>query len=409
MRTLGGSHANTHFISQKPQLRLFLLLQKRSKKAMKFKEALENYFNRVSIIKKGVAQERFRIQQLSRSFLGELEVLEINSVHIATYRDERLGSLNMRTQKKISPATVRLELSLLSNFFEIARTEWGLCDDNPVKKVRKPKTPPGRDRRLTPREERKILRYCQGQNNIELLSIVVFAVETAMRQGEILGLCWENVNLSQRVATLHETKNGTKRDVPLTLLAREMLLKMGARPEGRIFTYTSNGLKSTWRFMLQKLLIEDLHFHDLRHEAVSRLFEKGTLDMMEISAISGHKSLSMLKRYTHLKAHKLVRKLEAPRNQGRAAVLSNFVPYPVQVKATEGKYTVRLLDFDGVQVEAANLPEAIERAQTKLIRLILLSMKQSRPLPPPDQYLDAVPYGSLLMIDPLSEAMEEVC
>src|SRR5690606_27564609 len=98
-----------------------------------------------------------------------------------------------------------------------------------------------------------------------------------------------------------------------------------------------------------------------------------TLDMMEISAISGHKSLSMLKRYTHLKAHKLVRKLEAPRNQGRAAVLSNFVPYPVQVKVTEGKCTVRLLDFDGVQVEAANLPEAIERAQTKLIRLILIS------------------------------------
>lgn len=370
------------------------------------RKALEIYRSKVSILKKGYAQERFRIQQLAHSALGELIVDEITSVHIATYRDERLEMLNSRTKKKISPATVRLEMSLLSNFFDVARIEWGFCDGNPVKNVRKPKNPPGRDRRLTPREEQLILRYCSSHKNSELHSIIAFAIETAMRQGEILKLHWEHVNLSQRVATLHDTKNGSRRDVPLSLRARDMLMRLGPQSTGRIFSYTSNGLKSTWRFMLQRLSIEDLHFHDLRHEAVSRLFEKGTLDMMEISAISGHKSLAMLKRYTHLRAQKLVRKLEAPKHQGRAAVLNNLVPYPAEVRVMDGRVVVRILDFEGVVAEADVLNEAVELAQNKLLRHILTRMKQSLPLPQPDQYLEPVPQDRVLMIDPLSETYD---
>lgn len=233
---------------------------------IKLSEALEIYKNKVSILKKGLTQEKYRIQKISNSFLGSMAVNEITSVNIATYRDERLVELNPRNKKPLSPATVRLEMSLLSNFFDIARIEWGFCENNPVKNVRKPKTPPGRDRRLTPREDRLIQRYCHAHSNHDLLSIFVFAVETAMRQGEILKLRWEDVNFSQRVAILYDTKNGSRRDVPLSLLARDMLLRLGAKPQGRIFSYTSNGLKSSWRFMLNKLDIEDLHFHDLRHE-----------------------------------------------------------------------------------------------------------------------------------------------
>ena len=88
-----------------------------------------------------------------------------------------------------------------------------------------------------------------------------------------------------------ETKNGTKRDVPLSRKARDALIRMGVHTKGRVFRYTAEGLKSTWRFMLLKLGIEDLHFHDLRHHAITKLFQLGTLDMMEIAAISGHKSL----------------------------------------------------------------------------------------------------------------------
>lgn len=154
-------------------------------------EALEKYRRSVSVLKKGYAQEKYRIVQISRSFLGSLIVRNVTSVNIASYRDQRLANLNPRTGKPISPSTVRLEMSLLSHMFEIGRIEWGICDANPVSNVRKPKIPPGRDRILTAREERLILRYAHAHTNIDLYSIIVLAIETAMRQGEILKLQWE--------------------------------------------------------------------------------------------------------------------------------------------------------------------------------------------------------------------------
>lgn len=224
---------------------------------------LQRYLREVSILKRGYGQEKFRIEQLCRSPLGAKIAREVTSVDVATYRDQRLQQLNPRTKKPLSPATVRLELSLLSNFFDIGRIEWGICGDNPVKNVRKPPPAPGRDRRLTAREERQIMRYCFKHANRELLSIVVLALETAMRQGEILALSWEHINLKSRIAHLPQTKNGTKRDVPLSVKARDALVRLGVQSKGKVFTYTPAGLKSTWRYMLQQLGIENLHFHDL--------------------------------------------------------------------------------------------------------------------------------------------------
>lgn len=193
------------------------------------RNGLEHYKNRVSILKKGFAQERYRIDQIARSFLGEKITREVTSVDIATYRDQRLAEINPRTKRPLSPATVRLEMSLLSNYFDIGRIEWGFADENPVKNVRKPKVPPGRDRTLTAREERLILRYCHDHSNRSLYSIVVLALETAMRQGEILKLRWEHINLKTRIAHLPETKNGSKRDVPLSLKARDALIRLGVK------------------------------------------------------------------------------------------------------------------------------------------------------------------------------------
>lgn len=244
------------------------------------REGLERYRTQISILKKGYAQEKYRIETICRSFLGTKITRSITSVDIATYRDQRLSEINPRTGRPLATSTVRLEMSLLSNYFDVGRIEWGICDANPVANVRKPKAPPGRDRRLTAREERLILRYCHGHQNIDLYSIVVLALETAMRQGEILKLRWEHLNLKTRIAHLPETKNGSKRDVPLSVKARDALIRMGVKTNGRVFGYTAQGLKSTWRFMLIKLGIEDLHFHDLRHEAISRLFELGSLDML---------------------------------------------------------------------------------------------------------------------------------
>lgn len=364
--------------------------------------ALLHYQTRVSILKKGYEQEKYRIAQISRSFLGGKAPKDVTSVDIATYRDQRLQEINPKTRKPMATSTVRLELSLLSNFFDIARIEWGWCDENPVSKVRKPKPPPGRDRRLTPREERLILRHAHKHPNPELYSIIVLALETAMRQGEILRLQWEHAHLKSRIAHLPETKNGTKRDVPLSLKARDALIRLGVQSKGRVFHYTAQGLKSSWKFMLRKLSIVDLHFHDCRHEAISRLFELGTLDVMEIAAISGHKSLAMLKRYTHLKAQKLVRKLEGQKHKGRQVVIDHLIPYPAAVEEQDGAVRVRLLDFDDLVGTAPSADLAIRVAQDALLRRIINLMRESAPIPPPDQYLDAVDEHRVVMIDPLA-------
>lgn len=367
---------------------------------------LDQYKKKVSILKRGYVQEAYRINQISKSLLGKKTPRNITTVDIAKYRDQRLLEINPRTKKQISPATVRLEMSLLSHFFDIARIEWGICDSNPVSNVRKPKPAPGRDRRLTAREERLILRYCFNHSNSEIYSIVVIALETAMRQGEILQLKWEHVNLKTRIAHLPETKNGTKRDVPLSIKAKDALVRMGVKSSGKVFDYTANGLKSTWRFMLKKLSIEDLHFHDLRHEAVSRLFELGTLDMMEIAHISGHKSLSMLKRYTHLKSGLLVKKLEGNRHRGRQTVITHLIPYPACIeKDGESNIKLRILDFEDLEVSAPCRDSAIRIAQDALLRRIVSLMKASEAIPQPDQYLELIDEKRLVMVDPLASEM----
>ncbi len=367
-------------------------------------EGLAHYLAHVSILKKSYLTEKIRVQQLQRApiFVGR-RVRDITSVDIATYRDSRLAVTNPRTGRPLRTSTVRLELSLLSNFFEIARIEWGLCDANPVANVRKPKIPPGRDRRLTAREERLILRYCHNHVNPELYSIVILALETACRQGEILRLRHEHINLKSRVAHLPETKNGTKRDVPLTSRARDAIVRLGTKPAGPVFRISGPGLKSSWRFMLQRLGITDLHFHDLRHEAVSRLFESGLLDMMEVAAISGHKSLMMLKRYTHLRAERLAKKLEGPRRNRHRAVLDQLIPYPAALHHGPDGIYLRLLDFDDCVVgPVAQQTEAVRLGQDALLRKILSLMQAGEVVPPPDQYLTPVEPMSLLMIDPMA-------
>ncbi|MGF0335773.1 tyrosine-type recombinase/integrase [Ectopseudomonas toyotomiensis] len=366
-------------------------------------EGLKLYREKVSILKKGYAQESYRIDALVRAPMASKVMRDIQSPDIADYRDWRLGQKNLRTGKPISAATVRLEMSLLSSVFDVARIEWGACGPNPVTDVRKPAPPPGRDRRLQPREERRIMRYCHNHPTFELYSVIVLALETAMRQGEILKLQWSHINLRQGIAHLPETKNGSKRDVPLSVKAREAIMRLGVKTQGRVFGYTSNGLKSAWRLMNMRLGIEDLHFHDLRHEATSRLFELGTLDMMEVAAITGHKSLSMLKRYTHLRAVRLVKKLEGHKHRGHLAVLGHLVPYPAIAEQTPDGTVVRVLDFEGLQATASTAEQAIRSAQDALLRHLMVSLRDKLPVPQPDQYLDLVDEDDVIMLDPLSQ------
>lgn len=179
----------------------------RSLRPCTLKKALDRYCRTVSRYKRGARQEHWRITVLRRAPVADKLLHEITSVDIAAYRDMRLATINPKTGKPLSGNTVRLEMALLSDLFDIARHEWAACRENPVSVVRKPKIPPGRDRRLLPLEERKLLRgAARMASGKEITTMIILAVETAMRQGELLALRWENINLRLGVAHLPQTK-----------------------------------------------------------------------------------------------------------------------------------------------------------------------------------------------------------
>ncbi|MFJ5508768.1 site-specific integrase [Pectobacterium jejuense] len=358
-------------------------MKKRIKKIL-LSKALDKYFSTVSRHKRGQLQEFYRINVIKRSRLANRNMDEISSIDIAEYRDNRLSEFNARTQKPISANTVRLELALLSALYNLAKVEWGTCSINPVENVRKPTVSSGRTRRLTTQEELQLTRYFKDKNP-ELLAIFQIALETGMRQGEILSLRWEYTDLRLGVAHLPLTKNGTSRDVPLSSKARQILCGLGERPHhenGYIFSYTSSGFKSAWRVALKALAIDDLHFHDLRHEAISRFFELGTLNVMEVAAISGHKSMNMLKRYTHLRATHLVSKLDAHKKQAKK-LASIFVPYPADIDVDDTTVTLKFSDLDNLSVTASTHDDALKIASVELLRFQAIAAKNGKRLPPP--------------------------
>ncbi|MCR2831102.1 site-specific integrase [Acidithiobacillus ferrooxidans] len=266
------------------------------------KECLERYAEEIIPTKKGDGRREL-------GFIRQWQTRPISCRFMAAIdgQDVSASIKEMEAEGKAAN-TIRLHLALLSHLFEVARKEWRMASlTNPVELVRKPKLPQGRDRRLVADEETRLLSACQSVNP-ELAAIVGFAIETAMRQGEIIGMTWTMVDLRRRVVHLPDTKNGQARDVPLSTAAERILAALPRRMDGKVWTYTQEGMRASWRRALMQAAITGLHFHDLRHEATSRLFEKG-FNPMEVSAITGHKTLQMLKRYTHLRAEDLAKRM----------------------------------------------------------------------------------------------------
>lgn len=355
---------------------------------------LDNYLTIVSPLKKGFEQEKYRAKPLG-SYFGEVPFFEITPQMIANYRDERLSTPHPRNPNKtLSASTVKLEMMMLSHIYTVAAIEWGIAIDNPVLKVRKPKIPPGRNRRLSQKEYNRIMRAAHAHQNKELYPIIVIAIETAMRQGEILSLRWENISWKKRVAHLPYTKNGSARDVPLSSAAVHVFKHyLKQKHDGKVFSYSNAGVKSTWRCLINSLKIEDLHFHDLRHEAISRLFEKG-LDMLEVATISGHKSLSMLKRYTHLQAYKLVPKLDPKKKMAKKAdtqLLKDYiVPYPAIVKKKAKLCTVDFYDFIDLRISGRNCDAVMTEAKSALLKKIVTLIHNGEMPPKPTESIEQV-------------------
>ncbi len=282
-------------------------------------EALGRYADTVTIRKKNHAPELARIRQWQRRSVAELSLARFGGKELA----DVVGDMEVEGK---SPNTIRLHLAVLSHLFKVARTEWGMTSlVNPVELVRKPKLPQGRDRRLVGDEEPRLLTVCKESGNPWLLPAVRFAIETAMRAGEILetrgkadkngerliqteGLLWKHVDLNRQIALLPQTKNGTARTVPLSTTAVSILNGIPRSLDGKVFGTTYESIHSAFVQTCKQAGIEGLRFHDLRHEATSRFFEKG-LNPMQVAAITGHKTLQMLKRYTHLRAEDLAKML----------------------------------------------------------------------------------------------------
>ncbi len=309
-----------------------------------FAKALKMYAEQVTSKKRSSDSELSRIKVLLRHPLALRSIASIRGADMASYRDERLA-------EGLAPATVRRELALISHVFTIARKEWRMESlSNPVELIRQPSVDDARDRRILTSdvwqhldgnlvcehldELEMIYRYSRSN---ELPQIVRFAVETGMRRSEISGLLRTNVDLKKRTAFLSLTKNGSSRGVPLSSQAAAIVKHQPKLQDGRVFrsqpdTITKAFLdalgdargayevglgmhlrtegvepeKAAKRIAEDPFLV-DLRFHDLRHEATSRLAE--IFPLHELTKITGHQDTRMLMRYYHPRAEDLAKKL----------------------------------------------------------------------------------------------------
>lgn len=305
-------------------------------------EALCRYETEVVPFKKGAVQERSVIRICKELPLASRTLASIRGADVARLRDEWL--------KEYQPATVLRRLALLSHVFSMARKEWGMESlSNPLELVRKPQPDNARTRRIAAsvgasaceqgEDEDKTRRASEGEieriiaasGSDHLPALVTLALETAMRRSELVNLRWEHVDLHRRVAHLPSTKNGSARDVPLSSKAVAVLDGLAALSgdntpgSGKVFAIRADAVTRAFERAVERArqrylqeceasgqpadpqFLSDLRFHDLRHEATSRLAE--IFPMHELTKITGHKDPRMLMRYYHPKAEDLAKKL----------------------------------------------------------------------------------------------------
>jgi integrase len=227
---------------------------------------------------------------------------ELRSEDFAAYRDERL--------REVKPSTVRRQLAIIKHVLAIARDEWSVpIQSNPLTRLQFNGADQRRERRLRPGEQERLLVSARQCRNQLIAPIVILALETAMRRGELLAIKNEHIDISKRTLLIPDSKNGRARTIPLSVQAVELVTAHAK--DSRLFPISANAFRLAWERVKRRAGIGDLNFHDLRHEAISRLFEKG-LSVPEVALISGHRDLRILLRYTHPMAQGILQKLDFP-------------------------------------------------------------------------------------------------
>lgn len=265
--------------------------------------ALSRYRDDVSPSHRGYRWEVMRLESMRRHPIASLLLGSLVGPDIAAWRDERL--------KQVSPATVAREMTLLRAVLEACRVDWGWIKANPMAEVRKPRTPASRKRRITPEEIDRVLIACDladglsARTSLQRVGLAfLFALETAMRAGEIVGMRWPDV--AEKSVTLPRTKNGDVRVVPLSKRAREILASL-PRTDGPVFGLHPGTRDALWRQAVRTTQIPDLHFHDSRAEAIWRLSRK--LDVLELARVIGHRNPASLMLYYNTSPDELADRL----------------------------------------------------------------------------------------------------
>lgn len=266
-----------------------------------FGALLKRYAEEVSVKKRGARWEEVRIVALRRDDLAKIRLADIKAADFAAWRDRR--------SKQVAPGTVIREMQLMSSAINTARKEWGIIGVNPLSDVRKPASPPSRDRLVTD-DEMKRLAHAAGDDltlaTARAFHAFRFALETAMRAGEIVGLSWDRIDLENRVARLTHTKNGRARAVPLSSEAVRLLEVLPRMAP--VFGLESSQLDALWRKIRDRAQADGLTFHDSRHTAITRLAKK--LDVLALARMVGHSDLRMLQVYYNETAEELARRLD---------------------------------------------------------------------------------------------------
>ncbi|NGX51765.1 MAG: Tyrosine recombinase XerC [Candidatus Anoxychlamydiales bacterium] len=270
-------------------------------------ELINRYITQVIPRKKDWKKQKSQLTWWKKQ-LGDYLLSDITPALIAEQRDLLLEGTTNRGNKRSNSTVVRY-LAALSHAFSIAMKEWGWIEDNPLRKVLKPKESRGRIRFLEKVERANLLEACKNSSNSYLYLIVVLALSTGMRYSEIINLTWADVDLIKSRITLHDTKNGEIRVVPITGLALNLLkdfekirnissILLFPRQKGQNLQKPIN-LRTSWKKAVKEAEIKDFRFHDLRHCCASYLVMNGA-SSGEIAEVLGHKTLSMVKRYAHL-------------------------------------------------------------------------------------------------------------
>lgn len=263
----------------------------------------ERYRDEISPHKKSYRTERNRLNKFMRHPLAIITLADIKQSHFYEWIQEALTSLKS--------SSVNRDLNLLSSVFEQGK-RWNWTDINPIRGIKRPKNPQPRDRRISEAEIKHIKNALLfdgetvSEQRHEIAIAFLFALETAMRQGEIWAMEWTDVYLDKRFVRLPDTKNGTKRDVPLSMEAVR-LLNLLNRNKDKVFPSNQQSSATIFRRCLKLADIKALTFHDTRHEALTRLARK--LDVLDLARMVGHRDPRSLMIYYNATAEEIAMRL----------------------------------------------------------------------------------------------------